>query len=29
MSPEDMIIIGVFILVTIYAIKGTIEYWQN
>ena len=29
MSPTDIFIISIFILVTVYAIKGSIEYWKD
>lgn len=29
MSPTDIVILSIFVLVTIYAIKGTIDYWKG
>lgn len=29
MSPMDIFVISIFLLVTVYAIKGTIEYWKD
>lgn len=29
MSPTDIFVISIFLLVTVYAIKDTIEYWKD